>query len=283
MLSKGLIKANQVMLTESDLRIIDSNQLIAEKLEKIRPGMSTGADTEGFQTGLNAPQVEAIFDQEGEEREEGSLLTRDTEAEAQEPVYTGPSPEELIAEAEAQIEEMKQKAREEIEAMREYTLEEWRQQGYKEGQKRAVEELEKEKTALKTKAAQLEEDYQEKISQLEPAFIETLTGIYEQIFKVDLVDYKPVLLHAISNSIRNIEGGRDFIVHVSRDDYDAVMDARAELTAGLASSSASMEIVEDMTLGPNQCMIETSNGIFDCSIGSQLEELGRRLRLLSYE
>lgn len=280
MLSKGLIKANQVMLTESDLRIIDSNQLIAEKLEKIRPGMSAGTEAEGFQTGLNAPRVEAVFAQEGEE---GSPLTSDIAAEAQEPAYTGPSPEELIAEAEVQIEEMKQKAREEIEAMREYTLEEWRQQGYNEGQKQAVEELEREKTVLKAKAAQLEEDYQEKISQLEPAFIETLTGIYEQIFKVDLADYKPVLLHAISNSIRNIEGGRDFIVHVSRDDYDAVMAAKAELTAGLASSSASMEIVEDMTLGPNQCMIETSNGIFDCSIGSQLEELGRRLRLLSYE
>lgn len=280
MLSKGLIKANQVMLTESDLRIIDSNQLIAEKLEKIRPGMSAGTEAEGFQTGLNAPQVEVVFAQEGEE---GSPLTSDIAAEAQEPAYTGPSPEELIAEAEVQIEEMKQKAREEIEAMREYTLEEWRQQGYNEGQKQAVEELEREKTVLKAKAAQLEEDYQEKISQLEPAFIETITGIYEQIFKVDLADYKPVLLHAISNSIRNIEGGRDFIVHVSRDDYDAVMAAKAELTAGLASSSASMEIVEDMTLGPNQCMIETSNGIFDCSIGSQLEELGRRLRLLSYE
>ena len=99
---------------------------------------------------------------------------------------------------------------------------------------------------------------------------------------MDLAGYKPVLLNAISNTIRNIEGGRDFIVHVSKADYEAVSAAKDELFAGLATL-ASIEIVEDITLGANQCMIETSNGIYDCSIGSQVEELGRKLRLLSYE
>lgn len=281
MLSKSLIKANQVILKEDELRVIDSNDLIASKIEKMHALHSHEGEAGGFRSGLNAVQVETI---PGEDGEDGMLSLEGAlpQAEAQ-PVYSGPSPEELIAEAQERIEEMKQKAQEELESIKEYTMEEWRQKGYREGQVQAVEELEKEKMALKQKAAQLEAEYQEQISRLEPAFIETLTGIYEQIFKVDLVDYKPVLLHAISNSIRNIEGGRDFIIHVSKTDYEEVSKAKQELFAGIATTSASMEIIEDMTLGPNQCMIETSNGIFDCSIGSQLEELGRKLRLLSYE
>ena len=288
MLSKSLIKANQVILKEEDTRVIDSNNLVAERMKKIYSRLPKGAETGGFQSGLNAAQVETIPAEEG--LLEGASLVEgaapgdfSAAGVVQEPVYIGPSPEELIAEAQAQIEEMRAKAEQELESMREYTVEEWRQQGFREGQKQAVVELEKEKAILKQQTAKLEAEYQEKIDKLEPEFVEVLTGIYEQIFKVELAEYKPVLLHAISNSIRNIEGGRDFIVHVSKGDYEEVSKAKQEIFAGLGTTSASLEIIEDMTLGPNECMIETSNGIYDCGIGSQLAELTRRLRLLSYE
>lgn len=44
-----------------------------------------------------------------------------------------------------------------------------------------------------------------------------------------------------------------------------------------------VELLEDATLGKNECMIETGNGVFDCSLGTQLEALNEELRLLSYE
>ena len=44
-----------------------------------------------------------------------------------------------------------------------------------------------------------------------------------------------------------------------------------------------VELLEDVTLGKNECMIETGNGVFDCSLGTQLEALNEELRLLSYE
>lgn len=34
-----------------------------------------------------------------------------------------------------------------------------------------------------------------------------------------------------------------------------------------------MDIIEDMTLAKNECMIETDNGIFDCGLGTELSEL----------
>lgn len=282
MLSKNLIKANQVVLKEEELRVIDTNELVAQKMKQIHP-RTEGNETGGFRSGLNADIIETILTEEGDQAGEGIFSSEEAAQMDSQPVEEGPSPEELIAQAEVEIEEMKRQAREEIESMKEYTLEEWRKKGYQEGQKQAIEELERKKADLKQKEALLEADYQKQISQLEPSFIETLTGIYQQIFEVDLAEYKPILLHAISNCIRNIEGGRDFIVHVSKVDYEAVSKAKDELCAGLATTSATLEIVEDITLSTNQCMIETTNGIYDCSIGSQLEELGKRLRLLSYE
>ena len=53
--------------------------------------------------------------------------------------------------------------------------------------------------------------------------------------------------------------------------------------AGAPAPNSTVEIVEDMTLGKGECMIETESGIFDCGLGTQLSELRQKLKLLSYE
>jgi len=42
-----------------------------------------------------------------------------------------------------------------------------------------------------------------------------------------------------------------------------------------------LEIVGDSSMGENACVIETDTGIFDCSLGVQLENLIKDLRSLS--
>ena len=106
--------------------------------------------------------------------------------------------------------------------------------------------------------------------------------IYEEIFQVELSGYKKILSHAIANTIRKIEGSKDFLVHVSRMDYEKLLEHKEEIMSQI-SSQATVELVEDATLKENECMIETNSGIFDCGIGTQLEELTKKLRLLSYE
>jgi len=53
-----------------------------------------------------------------------------------------------------------------------------------------------------------------------------------------------------------------------------------ELVAALTNPDANLEIVEDPTLNENECIIETDGGIFDCSVGVELEELSRKLKTL---
>ena len=56
-----------------------------------------------------------------------------------------------------------------------------------------------------------------------------------------------------------------------------------ELGWRLSPLPQGLEIISDMTLAPSGCMIETENGVYDCSLDTQLAELGRKLKLLSYE
>ena len=43
-----------------------------------------------------------------------------------------------------------------------------------------------------------------------------------------------------------------------------------------------VDFVQDATLAPASCLIETENGVFDCSLETELKELKRKLMLLAY-
>ena len=89
------------------------------------------------------------------------------------------------------------------------------------------------------------------------------------------------MLHLLDNAIRNIEGGRNFLVHVSKEDRDEVEEHKDLLLRGLGSGT-SIDIIEDMTLKKGDGFIETDSGIFDFSVTTELELLNKELRLLAY-
>ena len=279
MLSKNLIKTSQYILKQEEPVVVDSNPLMARKLESI---FSTSGENKpkGFQTGLNAPEIDPdLIDMENGTYELEGMV----EEFPQEVVYMGPTPEELIAEAQAEIDEMRKEAEKNISFLKKRSMEEGRQEGYEEGRRQAMAELETARKELEMQAVAMEEEYQKLICELEPKFIRTITGIYEEIFNVDLKGYKNILIHAISNTIRQIEGSKDFLVHVSKVDYEKMLEQKEQLMRGLPSTSITVDLIADTTLHENECMIEAASGIYDCSIGVQMEELTRKLRLLSYE
>ena len=90
-------------------------------------------------------------------------------------------------------------------------------------------------------------------------------------------------MHLLANAMRNLEGGNGYLIHVSKDDYPFVSMQKKELVKGTSINPEDMDIIEDATLDRSECMIETGNGVFDCSLGTQLEALHEELRLLAYE
>lgn len=266
-MSSNLFKRGVTCLKEEETRVIDSNALL-EKITSARI-IPKPADEDGFSSGLSADVLD--------------VLTADEEEQEQETAAQGPTPEELREQAIREINQRKEEAETELAAERQRVLEEAKQAGYQEGLSRGMQEVEGRKRQLAEKEKALQKEYDSLIAQLEPQFIETLTGIYEHIFHVDLSGYRDIIVYLISDTLRKTEGGRDYIIHVSKEDYPFVSMQKKQIAAGGVSSNASLEIVEDITLSKNQALIETESGIFDCSLGTQLTELGRKLRLLSYE
>lgn len=277
-MSSNLIKRGVTLLKEEVPRIIDSDALLAGKMDK---GMGSGRmtlmpeDEDGFARGLRAEVLEPVV-----QDMDGKIMGENSFEESED---LGPSPEELKQQAIAEIEKMKEEAAVLLETERRHTLDEAKKQGYQEGYAEGLREVEAMKHKLAEEKKEIEKQYEAQLDNLEPQFIDVLSGIYEHIFKVDLSGYRDVIVELIADTMRKTEGGRDYIVHVSKEDYPYVNMQKKKIMEGMPTANASVEIIEDITLSQSQALIETGGGIFDCSLGTQLSELSQKLRLLSYE
>ena len=115
-----------------------------------------------------------------------------------------------------------------------------------------------------------------------PQLADALAGIYEYIFQVDLSPYQDIVTYLVTSALKKSGESKSCIVHVSKEDYPHVSSRKEEMTKGLPSG-LKVDIIEDITLGKNEALIETDGGIIDCGLGTQLTELGRKIRLLAYE
>ncbi|MCR5590929.1 MAG: hypothetical protein K6F73_05295 [Lachnospiraceae bacterium] len=261
-------------------RVIDSNQAVSDRikaLSEILESVPQDDFVDEFSEGLDAEQVDALLaDQEEVAAERAKneaaqkLIDEANEQVEQMLADVREQAERIIEEANARAEGIFEEARAKGEA-------EGNERGYAEGLQRAS-ELEK---AAEEKAAALDEEFDAKMSELEPKFVSTLTDIYSHVFGIDLSGRSDVVVNLLKDAIRNIEGAKNFLVHVSRDDREYVNEHRDELTEGLGAS-ATVEIIEDVTLTEGNCFIETDGGIYDCSLGTEMELLKKELRVLSY-
>lgn len=301
--SSNIYKFHQVNFNEDTL-LIDNNEKIAKKIESLEPQMLKRAvgdsdvePVDGFLSGLDAEQVDALLSGLPEDNipaggedslENGSTgQSQDASQSAGEALaLVSAQGQEIIAEAKEEAGKIKEDAlrdaQAEIEMLRQSAYEEAKGEGYEAGYKEAIKQVEQQKMQLLEERRQLEEEYQELADNLEPKFVEALTDIYEKVFQVDLQKEHDILMHLIASTMHKMEGSSNYLIHVSKEDYSYVNSKKEELIAASVSANASIELVEDITLGPNDCIIETDGGIFDCGLGTQLEELSQKLRLLSY-
>jgi len=283
LLYRNLLKYGTTYVTDEKKCVIDTNELIAQKLETYKQEKNQRS-TGGFQVGIQAPELGIV---EGADGLEGIFGEDQNVMPMPQPVYQGPDPEQLLADAREQIAKMEQEAQIAIDVERKRVLEEAKQEGYtmgyQEGQKQAMAQTDSLKKSLEDERHRLQAEYQHRLEEMEPELIDTLTGIYEHIFQVELGTQRDLIVFLLTSAMSRIEGARDYLVHVAKEDYAYVNMRKRDIQVNSMIGNANMEIIEDISLKKNECLIETEGGIFDCGLGTQLSELTRKLKLLSYE
>lgn len=279
----NLYKAGWVVVG-GDTRVIDTNEQVKSRLEKAEAEgyirrKDAAEDADGFTSGLDVTMVDALLDPDGQAAvlkagapETLEAVNEELEAARAELAQVKEEAAGILDEANAQIEKMRRDA-----------LEEAGQQGFQEGYQKGLEEVQAMKNECHARREELEAEYQQKIEELEPQFIEALTGIYEHIFKVDLSDYRQIVVNLLIDALQKTNSASSYIIHVSKKDYPQVMKQKERILEETGTLSENLEIISDMTLSESQCMIETEAGVYDCSLETELKELSRKLKLLSYK
>ncbi len=273
----NLLKRNTVV--NKDERVIDYNGLIKEKIQLIIESKHNEIDADGFVNGLQADVVEELISDDT-----ADALTQDAmSGEAQ----AAASLEDANAEAERIIEEARLQAEQiiaEADKNAAAAYKEAEQKGYYEGNSRAQEELNLKQAQLEaehnTRKEALEQEYSELKESIEPELIEVITDVFRKVTGVVSEDNQEIILHLINGVMHNADGNRDYVIKVSPDDYRFLIDNQGKIYCAM-SRGVNIDIVEDVTLKKNQCMIETDTGIFDCSLDIELDNLIKSIKLLS--
>lgn len=267
----NLLKGGFIVRKE-DSRVIDYNDLVASKLEKLSEEAQFVPVKEfkqveheegetGFVEGLNAEELEVIME-EGEEQPQ-------------------PSPEEMYEEAKKEVEKLLENARTEAEMIRNEAYEMARKKGYEAGYHEGMNEVESMKQQVQQKEEALMMDYNDKIEKLEPLMVEKVADLMEYVFRVQFSTSRAMIMHILSGVLGKINNSKEFIVHVSREDV-AVVKANHNRILAMVPNAVSVEVAEDPALVKNQCLVETDGGVYDCSLDVQMEKLIKSIKTLSY-
>ena len=288
----NLLKSNYVIKKE-ETRVIDSNELIASRLQSLSEMMDHEPETEydydeegGFTEGLNAEQLEMLLDDNPEGRisdeddaEEGGVIHADSAAMMEE---VRREAEELLENARNEAQEIIDSANHEAESIKASFREQGYSEGYEQGHSEGLKVIEEKEQELADKQAEFMAEYDKKLEEMEPLLVDTITDIFEHIFHVSLSSNREIMLNLLHDTVRNVEGGKNFIVHVSKNDFEYINDRKDQLTEGLGSTDT-IEVIEDLTLRQSECFVEAEGGIYDCGIGTELELLKKELMLLAYQ
>ena len=288
MSSQSLFKAGFVKLDSDEVRVINSNDRISQKLDALRE-MPSYQETvmKEEEAYMDEAENEETSAAEPDGQSDAQLVESSLDENATKLIEQANSrAEQIIADANAQAQQIIADAQAKSQADAGRALEQAQQQGYtqgySEGNQKAVQETQAKMAELSEKEAAMEQSYQEKLSNMEPYLIDKLTDIYDHIFAVDLSEYRNVLFHLISNTLHALDNTDTYLIHVSEQDYQFVSMQKAQIAEDGGVKPSMLEFVEDRTLGKNECLIETPDGIYDCSLSVQLTELKRKLLLLSY-
>ena len=255
--------------------MIDSNAAMAKKMEVLREIFGDAVQetsVDELNNGLDPDQVAALLDEGDSGRK----------ADAQAEIAT------MMEDARDEINRMKRDAMDEIEAMRSETFEKAKNDGYmngyQEGAQKAArleQQLKLKEQELDQKAKQLQVSYERELEGIEPLLVDELIKIFEHVTRIEYASNREAIVTLLEGAVRQMDSNKNLIVHVSPEDYPAVSEKKERLLEQ-TTPGTTMEIIEDMTQRRNGCYIETDGGVFECGLDTQMEQLGKELRILSY-
>ncbi len=258
----NLIKSNYIYVNTCK-EIIDSDScfnMLAQKNSKPQAEEVQCANGESqFVNGLNVVSMQKLID------EEQALIIQ--------------SAEQMINDARQKSIDIVNQAKAEAENIKSLAIEEGKKLGYIKGFEAGSKEIEHLEVELKNQLEQQNKEYQALLEEIEPRFVDIMAGLIEKLTNIVVDGQKGVILHLINQAITNQERSSEFVIWVSKEDFEFVKSNTSSIASSL-NEDVKIQILEDSNLSHNQCLIETNGRYIDCSLDIQLSNLITNLKIL---
>lgn len=273
---------NYVIRGEQVRRVINTNDMIAEKMQAIVAQQKQAQREE-----LLRKRQEAI---EAGEAEGEIPFTEGLFAEALE-LEPEPEPqidyvaqakeqaEQIISEANAEAGMIHDKAMKDADTLREMARQEGYESGYSSAGQQAEQELMEGRAELDHREQELQMQYEQAMAKLEPALLDTILSVFDEVFRIQFSGKREMLLALVQNAMRGIRETRQYKIRVSEAEVAFLREHKEELQEKVGED-VQIEIVMDPALSESQCIIDADSGVYDCSLDVELDNLTRDLRSL---
>ena len=239
----------------------------------------------------NASKVGMIPEDEivpgSEELLDGFLAGLEAEEITMEPQI---SPEELLAEAQEEADAILSAANAEAarianEASDHATLlyEQKRQEGYALGVQQLQDEFDAKRAELEAeyeaRCLELQAEYETKLESLESDIVDVMIRVFHKVFHVQFDNKKQILLHLIKDTLLGIDAGKNFTIRVAETNFKFIESHVADIKEKIGND-VTIDVVNDMTLNEDDCIIETATGVYNCGIDMVLSNLEKDIKSL---
>ncbi|MDA3956582.1 flagellar assembly protein FliH [Oceanispirochaeta sp.] len=147
-----------------------------------------------------------------------------------------------------------------------------REEGYQEGRKEAERLIER----LHVIIDKAIEKREEMINEAETQMIDLVLLIARKVIKVISENQKNVVVNNIVQALRKLKSRGDVAVRVNLADLDLATDHTRDFMK-MVENVKSITILEDTSVDPGGCIIETDFGQIDARITSQLKEIEEKI------
>lgn len=162
-------------------------------------------------------------------------------------------------------------------------MQEQKQLGYAEGGKEKEEALEaqyrEKEQELEARKQELESQYEQNINAMEGDIVDAVIQVFDKVFRIQFENKREILYSLVKNVLMDIEVGDEIRIHVNEANRE-IIEAHMDEIREIVGQKVSIEFVHDAKMQDDQCKIETSFGVFDCGIDTQLENLLKDIKSL---
>ncbi len=264
----NLLKQCFVINHENEKRIINTDQRFKPVTQPVEEHVPDSEEIlDGFLADLDAEEV--YIEEPVDPQITAEAMIEDAKAEA----------ERILASAKAEALKIADDAHKEAEML----FEQKKVEGYNTGASQLKSEIEAERADIQEELArykqQLLEEHDSKMQTMEADIVDAMITVFNRVFDIQFDNKKKILLHLINNTLMNVEVGKEFHIRVSEANYKFIESHIGDIKEKIGNDIV-VEIVNDMTLGPEDCVIETEFGVFNCGIDMELANLEKDIRSL---